>query len=232
MMMSMPNSRQNFSDDELRRKQAETGVDVYALLDLMERTPAERLRIAMTNVRNVERLRDGAADGADEMTSTPGAFDPLAILGVLHRRKVQFVVIGGVAGFLMGSDLPSANLDICFASDTENAGQLALALDDLNARAAGSPSGEVKVADVKVLARGEFLNVRTDQGVLHCLSNPDGTEGYAQLRDQAERMEIDGMDVYVASLGDLIRMKAASSRARDRLLLETLKAVQRRRRRT
>jgi hypothetical protein len=76
----MPNTNQNFSDDELRRKQAETGVDVYALLDLMQRTPAERLRIAMTNARNLARLQEGTADGADEVTSTPGAFDPLAIL--------------------------------------------------------------------------------------------------------------------------------------------------------
>jgi hypothetical protein len=56
-MMSMPNYHARFSDDDLRRMQAETGVDVYALLDLMERTPAERLRIAMANARNLARLR-------------------------------------------------------------------------------------------------------------------------------------------------------------------------------
>jgi hypothetical protein len=114
-------------------------------------------------------------------------------------------VIGGVAGFLLGSNLPSANLDICFALDPENVGQFALALDDLNARPAVSPSGEAEAADVNVLARGEFLDLRTDHGVLHCLSNPDGTEGYAQLRDQAECMELGGMETCVASLGDLIR---------------------------
>jgi hypothetical protein len=45
------------SEHELRRIHAETGVDVYALLDLMARTPTERLSIAMTNSRNMARLR-------------------------------------------------------------------------------------------------------------------------------------------------------------------------------
>jgi hypothetical protein len=45
------------SEDELRDIHARTGVDVYALLDLLDRTPAERLSIAMANARNLSRLR-------------------------------------------------------------------------------------------------------------------------------------------------------------------------------
>jgi len=231
-MMSMPNSSQNFSDDELRRVQAETGVDVYALLDLLQRTPAERLRIAMANASNLDRLRTGAADDTDGMTSTPGAFDPLAILEVLYRRKVQFVVIGGVAAYLLGSHAPSSNLDICFASDPQNVRQLALALGELHARATGFTSVEAEVVSEDALRRGDFLNLRTDHGVLHCLSNPEGIEDFAHLRDQAECMEIDGVEIFVASLAGLIRMKEASQRVRDRYLLETLRSIQRLRRRT
>ncbi len=44
------------TEHELRQIHAETGVDVYALLDLMTRTPTERLRIAMANSRNMTRL--------------------------------------------------------------------------------------------------------------------------------------------------------------------------------
>jgi hypothetical protein len=47
----------NLSEPELRRIHAETGVDVYALLDLLDRTPADRLRIAMANARNMAHLR-------------------------------------------------------------------------------------------------------------------------------------------------------------------------------
>jgi hypothetical protein len=55
--MVMPNPRSKLTDDELRRLQSETGVDVYAILDLLELTPSERLQIAMANVRNLARLR-------------------------------------------------------------------------------------------------------------------------------------------------------------------------------
>jgi hypothetical protein len=44
------------SDEDLRRMQAETGVDVYAILDLMAQTPTQRLRLAVANVQNLARL--------------------------------------------------------------------------------------------------------------------------------------------------------------------------------
>jgi hypothetical protein len=55
--MAMQNRRSKLSDEELRRMQAETGVDVYALLDLLECTPTERLRLAVANARNLARLQ-------------------------------------------------------------------------------------------------------------------------------------------------------------------------------
>ena len=166
------------------------------------------------------------------MIVIPGAFDPLAILGVLHRREVQFVLIGGVASFLLGSYSPSANLDVCFAPDPENARQLALALNDVHARMAGLSSEKAEVVNELVLQRGDFLIFHTDHGVVHCLSNPAGTEGYADLRDHAERLEIDGVDTYVAGLAELIRMKEASDCEKDRLALVTLRAMQRLKKRT
>jgi hypothetical protein len=53
----MQNHRSKLSEEELRRMQAETGVDVFALLDLLECTPTERLRIAVANANNLARLR-------------------------------------------------------------------------------------------------------------------------------------------------------------------------------
>jgi len=43
-------------DEGLRRMQTETGVDVYAILELMAQTPTERLRLAVANVQNLARL--------------------------------------------------------------------------------------------------------------------------------------------------------------------------------
>jgi predicted nucleotidyltransferase len=219
----MQNPRTNFTNDELQRMQAETGVDVYALLDLLERTPAERLRIAMANAQNLVRLRGHAPDAPNEMT-TPGALNALAILGALHKREVRFVVIGGVAGYLLGANLPSANLDLCFASDSVNERQLVTALNDMHAQMRGSSDDQI---DEQTLRRVEMLSFKTDHGALHCLVTPAGTEGHDDLRAHADSMGIDGVATYVASLEDLIRMKEAADRPKDRLALVTLRAVQR-----
>lgn len=44
--------------EQLERMQAETGIDVFAMLDNLRRTPAERLRIATENARNLAKLRE------------------------------------------------------------------------------------------------------------------------------------------------------------------------------
>ncbi len=157
------------------------------------------------------------------MTATR-ALDALSILGALHRREVRFVVIGGVAGYLLGSNLLSANLDICFASDSLNERQLAAALNDIHAQLRGSLDDPV---DEQTLRRVEILSFKTDHGVLHCLATPVGTEGYDDLMAHAECMEVDGVTTYVASLQDLIRMKEAADRPKDRVALVTLRAMQR-----
>jgi len=96
----MRNHRSKFTDDELRQMQTETGVNVYALLDLLDRTPSERLQIAMANARNADQLRRPTQSEAPDVTP-PGVFDALAILAALQRREVRFVVIGGVAGYVV-----------------------------------------------------------------------------------------------------------------------------------
>jgi len=117
------------------------------------------------------------------------AFDSLAILNALHRRDVSFVVIGGVAGYLFGSNLPSANLDICFASDAANRRRLVAALTEMHAE---SRDGESTQMDDQALESDAVLTFRTDFGILHCIRTPLGTDGYDDLQANAERMEIDG----------------------------------------
>ena len=155
------------------------------------------------------------------------AFDPLRILTTLNRREVNFVVVGGVAGYLFGSNLPSANLDICFASDVGNRQHLAAALVEMQAELRGGESTKV---DDQTLESEAVLTFKTDYGILHCIRTPPGTDGYDDLRANAERMEIDGVSTLVASLQDLIRMKAVSNRPKDQSALEALRVTQRLRR--
>lgn len=154
------------------------------------------------------------------------AFDAFAILRVLQRREVQFVVIGGIAGNLLGSNIFTNDLDICFARDRENTRRLADALNEIHARLRNFPQDLPFAVDEHALRLGETFTFETDFGYFDCLGNPSGTDGYVQLRNAAERLELNGAPIYVASLPDLIRMKEAADREKDRWALVTLRAMQ------
>src|SRR4051812_24465797 len=158
--------------------------------------------------------------------SSPAAFDAFAILAVLHRHEVQFVVIGGIAGNLLGSNILTNDLDICFARDRQNTRRLAVALNEIHARLRNFPSDLPLAVDEHALRLGETFTFETDFGHFDCLGNPSGTDGYIQLRTAAECLDINGAPTYVASLPDLIRMKEAADREKDRWALVTLRAMQ------
>jgi hypothetical protein len=61
-------------------------------------------------------------------------FDPDALLEVLHRHEVRYVLIGGLAAALRGSATPTFDVDITPAAGAANLGRLSAALKELDAR--------------------------------------------------------------------------------------------------
>jgi hypothetical protein len=61
-------------------------------------------------------------------------FDPGAIVAVLNRHQVRFVVIGGMAAMVRDLPVPATvDIDITPARDTDNLERLASAFDELEA---------------------------------------------------------------------------------------------------
>ena len=60
-------------------------------------------------------------------------FDPQAILEVLERHRVSYVLIGGIAAVTRGAQLLTEDVDITPARDAENLGRLAGARRELGA---------------------------------------------------------------------------------------------------
>ena len=58
-------------------------------------------------------------------------FDPRALLGVLDRHHVAFIVIGGLARVIEGADEITRGVDITPSTKPENLRRLADALDEL-----------------------------------------------------------------------------------------------------
>lgn len=154
-------------------------------------------------------------------------FQPEELLRILNHHDVKYVVIGGVAATLHGSNLRTGDTDICPARDTENLSRLAVALRDLEAkiRTPGVPEGLPFACDAGFLTRVDLLNLVTRYGDFDIAFKPAGTEGYEDLARQAVRIHLEPVIVPVASLEDVIRSKKAAGREKDLQQLPTLEIL-------
>jgi len=146
---------------------------------------------------------------------------------VLVDQDVRFVVVGGIAGALYGSTTLTADVDILYDRDIANLNRLAAALAALGAVRRDLPAGVKAPVDARALRNRTNFLLTTDRGDLDCIAEtPSGAFTYSQVAPTAERMEIGrGLVVPVASLDELIRMKRATGRPKDRIEVETLAAL-------
>jgi hypothetical protein len=157
---------------------------------------------------------------------TDPGFDPIHILRRLQAHGVRFVLIGGLAAKAYGSPTLTVDIDVCPARDRDNLERLAAALGELGAGLRGAPRDLPFHADRRTLERAEILTLRTDFGDLDVISRPQGADGYDDLIANATDTELaDQLLVPVAALDDLIRMKRAAGRPKDRVELEILGAL-------
>jgi nucleotidyltransferase AbiEii toxin of type IV toxin-antitoxin system len=152
-------------------------------------------------------------------------FDPTRLLRALVDRRVDFVVIGGVAAVLHGSARNTFDLDICFASDPDNLEALGSTLVGLRAQLRGVSEAVPFVPDAAALRRVEVLTLTTTAGDLDVLRAPSGAPRYDVLRGHADRYDVGGFEVRVASVEDLIAMKTAAGRPKDLGDIEELEAI-------
>jgi hypothetical protein len=153
------------------------------------------------------------------------AFAFLGALDCLKKHGVDFVLIGGLAANLHGSPTITMDVDICYERSPGNLERLARALKAMDARLQGTDEDVPFILDARTLKAGDSFTFVTDFGSLDCLGTPAGIETYASLRANAVEMDAGGMKVYAASLGDLMDMKRAAGRPKDRVELEILGAL-------
>lgn len=157
------------------------------------------------------------------MSSDREHFDPYAILGALEAQRVSYVLIGGFARVLQGTEELTHGLDLAPSLRDENLRRFGLALDDLDARL----SNGKRPAPDRDLQTHDVLELRTEAGELKIVPEPAGTRrGYDDLRRAATREPIGrGLRPSVASIGDLARMLAALGREQDLLPLQQLRTL-------
>src|SRR5688500_10066933 len=117
------------------------------------------------------------------------------------------------------------DLDICYERGIDNLRALAAALQVLGARLRGVPEEVPFRLDARTIRMGDRFTFITDAGEFDCLGMPAGTNGYPDLIQKAVDVPFGDITVKVTSLDDLIRMKRASDRPKDRFALEILGAL-------
>jgi hypothetical protein len=138
---------------------------------------------------------------------------------------VDFVVVGGMAAVAHGSAALTQDLDITYAGDQPNLDRLGEVLVGLGARLRGVAEDVPFIPDGRTLRHTRVLGLETPSGKLDLLAEPDGSPVYAQLRERADRVQIAGVMVRIASLEDLIAMKKAAGRPKDLVAVEELEAI-------
>ena len=148
------------------------------------------------------------------MASAGESLDPRARLAALDRNYVAYVVIGGFARVIRGTDELTDGVDVCPSLRPDNLERLGRALEELGARRADRRR---LVVDEETLGKEPVLGLRPAEGELKVVPEPAGTRrGYDDLRRGATREHIGhGLRPNVASVADLARMSAALGREVD-----------------
>jgi hypothetical protein len=137
----------------------------------------------------------------------PPKFDPYDLLQALDRHRVTYIVIGGFARVIQGTEEITRGLDIVPSTREENLRRLDAALHDIGAR---RPDGRELTLDQATITAQPVHELTTDHGELKIVPEPVGTRGYDDLRRAATREPLGrGVRPSVASIGDLARMVSA-----------------------
>jgi hypothetical protein len=143
--------------------------------------------------------------------------DAEAILRTLAAHRVELVVVGAVAVQAHGYLRATGDLDVIPRPHTLNLSRLGEALADLQAEVWRAPR-HVNVTDPQLLKRSPLVPLVTRFGRLNLL-NLEFTEGaprsFDDLRAEALVIYLSGVEVAVAGLDDLIRMKRTAGREQD-----------------
>jgi len=156
----------------------------------------------------------------------PVNFNGTAIVEVLARHGVDYVLIGGFAAVAQGSPIPTTDIDIVPARDRDNYERLSAALKELDAKVRANDIDPLPFShDADSLAAVRVWNLTTKFGDLDVTVEPSGTQGYDDLRRDAVVLELRGTPVTLASLADIIRSKEAAGRDKDRRALPVLREL-------
>jgi hypothetical protein len=148
-----------------------------------------------------------------------------ALISLLARNEVEFILIGGVAGGAHGSARVTFDLDVVYARSRENMARLVRALRDQEPYLRGAPPGLPFRFDEYTVRMGLNFTLTTKLGDLDLLGEVVGGGFYEQILPRSIEVEIAGVRCRCAELEALIAMKRAAGRPKDREAVAELERI-------
>lgn len=152
-----------------------------------------------------------------------------ALLQALADAEVRFVVIGGVAAHVHGSQVFTADLNVLMPFDGENCARLIAALRPFAPTFHHADPPRQLPAKALELAAFRSLYLDTALGRIDVLGAMPPVGDFAAVAASAEQVEMAGRLILVVSLADLIAVKQATGRPKDAVVAAELRAVAARR---
>lgn len=142
------------------------------------------------------------------------------ILDDLNRVGVRYVLIGGIALIRHGVVRATRDVDVILAPEPEN-------LERLRALIAEWPATRPDRSPVPndAVAPGRTIHLATPHGELDLLPERLPPLSFAELFARAETRRVDGVEVPICSLADLVALKRIAGRERDLVDLHDLEAA-------
>ena len=136
---------------------------------------------------------------------------PLKILRSIAAKKIPFVIVGGAAIALHG--IPRATLDIDIVVPADTAGKLFSFMQDKSLLSRDKYISTI--ANRPHLLIGQWITLQDKNGMEFIDIFFESEEEFNSLLKRAKKIKTGKFNFYIASLGDLEKMKRISARAID-----------------
>lgn len=151
--------------------------------------------------------------------------DFFALLKVLVKHKVDFIVVGGLSAILQGVPLNTLDADVVHSRRRDNIQRLLAALHELDAWYRLRTDKKLSPKESHLVSPGHQL-LATRHGLLDLLGTIGNGLAYEDLLPHSTLVQImEGLRVRALKLKKLIEVKEQTGRDKDRAMLPTLRAT-------
>ncbi|MEO5802486.1 MAG: hypothetical protein ABIR24_03085 [Verrucomicrobiota bacterium] len=147
------------------------------------------------------------------------------ILRRLHDAKVEFSLIGGLASRHYGVTLVTEDVDVCARFTVENLRRIETAFKDAHPIHRLTANRLPLELTDSLCGRLKNLYLKTDIGILDCLSEVAGLGDFEAVLKQSDLLQFPFGQCYVLKIDALIQAKQSVGRPHDLITVAQLNVI-------